>query len=514
MTAHHEKPRGVTERIHISGKLVLETPAHFGNGQARGDALVDMTLLMDEAEQGRALIPGSTITGALRNTLRERLRGYYGEEAKEDEKSPIAWLFGPVRESENVTAQSLLIVDDALATKDGQDKLAQGIALRDGVSIRADTGTAEERKKFDIELLQAGTTFDLHFELALTEKRSAQVLPYLAAALQALEAGEIRLGTRKKRGYGRCRVDNWTVSRYRLTDPADLCRWLTTPDTAHRPDAKQGKIAIALGVTPSITDQRDALTIGATFSLDKSSLLIRSGFGQADLGPDVEHLYAEDIHGNKQPVIPGTSWAGVVRHRALRIANTIAGGNVDARTRAAEIINGLFGFMRPGAEGGQASKLTVDETKLGSNATTDDVKSGLGATLYQTRVRIDRFTGGAFETALFEEAPVYGKSDTRVGFHLHVREPEQYEIGLLLLVLKDLWTGDLPVGGEASVGRGRLQGIDAIIKTPEGVTFTLQHGQARLGLAEAQQAVLQSYVDALWTKICNPQEAGHEAAHD
>jgi len=34
-------------------------------------------------------------------------------------------------------------------------------------------------------------------------------------------------------------------------------------------------------------------------------------------------------------------------------------------------------------------------------------------------------------------------------------------VGLLLLLLKDLWTGDLPLGGESSVGRGRLKGKTA-----------------------------------------------------
>jgi hypothetical protein len=37
------------------------------------------------------------------------------------------------------------------------------------------------------------------------------------------------------------------------------------------------------------------------------------------------------------------------------------------------------------------------------------------------------------------------------------------QVGLLLLVLKDLWTGDLPIGGESSVGRGRLRGVEATI---------------------------------------------------
>jgi len=35
--------------------------------------------------------------------------------------------------------------------------------------------------------------------------------------------------------------------------------------------------------------------------------------------------------------------------------------------------------------------------------------------------------------------------------------------GLLLLLLRDLWTGDLPLGGESSVGRGRLKGRSATL---------------------------------------------------
>jgi CRISPR/Cas system CSM-associated protein Csm3 (group 7 of RAMP superfamily) len=44
---------------------------------------------------------------------------------------------------------------------------------------------------------------------------------------------------------------------------------------------------------------------------------------------------------------------------------------------------------------------------------------------------------------------------------IHVVNPTDYEVGLLLLLLKDLWTGDLALGGESSVGRGRLKGKKA-----------------------------------------------------
>ncbi|NOZ71279.1 MAG: hypothetical protein GXP38_05090 [Chloroflexi bacterium] len=75
MASHHAHSRNIRERIYISGKLKLLTPAHFGNGQRQGNELVDMSLLMDEVE-GKALLPGTSVGGALRNYLRERIYGY------------------------------------------------------------------------------------------------------------------------------------------------------------------------------------------------------------------------------------------------------------------------------------------------------------------------------------------------------------------------------------------------------------------------------------------------------
>jgi len=512
--------RSIKERIHISGRLVLETPAHFGGGESLDDFHGDMTLIRDEVD-GRALIPGTTLAGALRNYLRERLHGYSGDEeiGKDTQKnSPIAWLFGPARGSDTYHKQSLLITEDALSVEK-----TEAVVLRDGVRIDPQTGTAyvESQKtadgrfltagaKFDAELLEAGTCFDLHFDLLITESRSAdQLLPFVAAMLEGLGNGDIRLGLRKRRGFGRCSVGQWTVSRYDLTDPAELCLWLGTPTLSHRPDAKTGTIVNALGLeSGDLKDERKHCTIDACFSLEKSSILIRSGFGQADIGPDAEHLHARQADGEKRPVISGTSWAGVMRHRALRIANTIAmhqglpeADPDDNKALAPGLVNELFGYMPDHADGerrstiqnpliGKASRLIADETVIKN-----------GQTLYQTRVRIDRFTGGAYDTGLYEQAPVYGKKDTTVDFGLKIREPKRYEIGLILLVLKDLWTGDLTVGGESSVGRGRLTGVEATVQLPDALLFKFDNKAEGLGLDTEQQKELQKYVCALWEHL-------------
>lgn len=42
-------------------------------------------------------------------------------------------------------------------------------------------------------------------------------------------------------------------------------------------------------------------------------------------------------------------------------------------------------------------------------------------------------------------------------------KPTDRDVGLLLLLLKDLWSGDLPLGGAASIGHGRLRGVEATL---------------------------------------------------
>jgi hypothetical protein len=98
----------------------------------------------------------------------------------------------------------------------------------------------------------------------------------------------------------------------------------------------------------------------------------------------------------------------------------------------------------------------------------EEAIAGGEAGLVQSRVAIDRVTGGAYPTALFNEQPVFGGPDTAVRMTLRVENPEPAEVGLLLLVLKDLWTGDLPVGGGAAIGRGRLVGRQASIDLRQG----------------------------------------------
>lgn len=434
--------REITGRTIISGRLVLETPTHLGNGDIVG--ITDMPLLRDPRDGVRPLLTGASIAGALRSYLREVERGY-GEKGQKGDFAER--LFG--RLEGKFTLQSWLLVDDALGD-------ATGIELRDGVAIEPATRTAEDKKKFDIELLAAGTSFEVRLEF-LESEESRNLLGALATALDGLAGGEIGLGQRKRRGFGRCRVSEWRVRRYNLTTPTGLLAWL---DDETAGEQAGGDIFALLGVSRGMTDRRNRFGIEATFGLP-GSLLIRSSSGEPG-SPDMVHLKSRR-QGKNRPIISGTSLAGAVRSRALRIAQTILD-----QEKAKTLVNGMFGHMDEENASPDAERSAADRPKpSGSRVITEESIVEGGRELVQSRVKIDRFTGGAFPAALFSEQPVFGNRQARVKLNLTLRNPQAAEIGLLLLVLKDLWTGDLPLGGESSVGRGRLEGQHAVLTLHE-----------------------------------------------
>ncbi len=485
MMAQWNNSREVRERIVIEGTLRLESPAHLGNGDLAG--LTDISLLRDPLA-GRALLTGSSIAGALRNYLRERELGYGRAEAS-DGNTLAEQLFGFIDEREDELEkswQSWLIVEDALGS-------APNVELRDGVAIDARTRTAKRGTLYDMELLQAGTEFELRFELWISATNSTDLVFALATALHGLETGEIGLGKRKARGFGECRVTNWRARRYKMDDIQDVTAWLKN-DWGNT--EKKARIEETLNICLDDADKRKKMTLNATFKLD-SPLLIRSGAGAAD-EPDTAHFKSKR-GGKDSAVLPGTSAAGAMRARALRIAKTLQLADADT------LIERMFGKgdTRDRAPNRETAKPKGSRVVVRER----EIKDAPEIELVQSRVKIDRFTGGAFPQALFQEQPLFGDAKTRVQIEIELRAANDganfaREVGLLLLVLKDLWTGDLPLGGEASVGRGRLKGESATLKC-DGHEWVLTDKDGALEISstfkdtnEAQE-ILEGYVEAL-----------------
>ena len=475
-TAHWLSSRQIRRRIEVKGTLTLLSPAAFGGEQ---DGVTDMPLLRDPL-QGVALLPGASIAGALRAYLWELEQGYGVDfDRKLHSRALAVQLFGG-EQGDAQGLQSPLIVDEALGSSPQTE-------LRDMVEINPVTRTAADQKKFDIELLRAGATFDLHFELLIGGDDEAALRLALALALGGLETpGEITLGRRKRRGLGECQVTRWSLRQWDLTTAQGLADYL-----AGEGEWRSGPIATLLGVQdPDGQNPREGVDRRARFELDavfvlEGSLLVRSGVGAPglDSGPDALHLHrpraaappgpetqeggrTETLKETREPVMPGTSLGGALRARALRIAQTLHGDNGPA------LVENLFGGPLPETGKDRRPRMRGGRVEVRERV----VQQTEGRTFVQNRLHGDRFTGGVLDGMLFEEAPLFGDGQTRLAVHLRLRDPQRGEIGLILQALKDLWLADLPLGGGASVGRGRLLGRRAELTyhTPADQTQPLQ----------------------------------------
>jgi CRISPR/Cas system CSM-associated protein Csm3 (group 7 of RAMP superfamily) len=305
--------RSVDKRIIIRGVLELLTPTCLSSGDAEADT--DLPLLRDMVEN-KALLLGSSIAGALRNYLKSQganttqLFGG-GQQDYENSQSPLL-VDGAQHDHES--SQSPLIVENALSQK------LITTELRDGVKINNQTGTAVDKAKYDLELLQAGTKFDLGFELLVNNTTEASLKEELAIALSGFEKGQIPMGMKKFRGFGQCIVQEWQYWEFDLTNASSRQNWLLFEHhrlALHDNVGTHQSIAEAIGVKVSNHDIKETCSIEAIFAL-ASPMLIRSGQHDQSKAPDVVHLKSHRSN-RIQPVISGTSLAGVLRHRAVKI---------------------------------------------------------------------------------------------------------------------------------------------------------------------------------------------------
>lgn len=432
---------GIHERVVVRLRLMLKTPTHVGSGDDQG--LIDMPL-MRSSDDGKPMISGATLAGALRAYL-----------ASQDKEAAAQRLFGSVH-SDSKSRESWVQVSDArLIEEKGRSTRTE---IRDGVGINSLTRTASPRLKYDLELLEAGCIFETTLTL-LIPKNHSEFYEHFLCSIAGLN-GSIRLGKRKRRGFGQCSIQQ--ARQWRYTFPKDLLRWLEKPLSEAQGEYSDLDLAKLQPKNQAGSSNDCFVELKCQLA---SPLVVRAAPREVKEG--VKNLSDQEMirsrrNGEVCMVLPGTSLAGAMRARCERIANTLYPGSGKLWAEH------LFGKGREANEQ-TASRLWVDETVI------EEPNEWI-----HTRVKIDRFTGGAYPGALFSEGLLLPSEKTKLKIHLRLQDAKRAEIGMLLLLLKDLWTGDLTVGGEAGVGRGRLKGLEATIRW-NGKEWTL-HPQGEHGL--------------------------------
>lgn len=458
---------GITDKIIIQGKLVLDAPLLIGDGGIDDTNQRDVHVLKNRA--GVPFIPGTSLAGVLRAYM------------EEIEPEGAQLLFGTGQQAETEMQSALSLEDVEL--KNGQ------IVFRDGVQIDPATGVTVKHHKFDYEAVDAGASGSFYLEITLREihKRNRDgIKQRVIEPLEQVLAAGFHAGALTTKGFGRVHVAEGTVDWYDFHKPADVRAWLAfgTPDIAsghtilearepqnrkYPPQDFVVEADFALLHSLIVRDQDEEKREQAEMKLAETK---RSEESDANTKTSIASVMK--TNGKGDYVIPGTSLKGVLRHRAEYILQALH--KPEAERKALLEVMGTTE---------RRSRFYVEEAVF-----KDGVKPKA-----QTRVRLDRFTGGTIHNALFTTLPVWqGVPHEKVlTLRFGIKEAKQNEAGLALLLLKDLWLGRTALGGEKSIGRGVLEGLTAKFSY-QGETWKLCRGESVPG-GQAQQ--LQTFVDAL-----------------
>jgi len=454
----------VKGKLLLRGRLEVISPLIIGSGAGQHD--IDITVLKDD--KGRPYIPATTLAGVWRHYF------YKNADTRDVSRKQSEYFWGSDKATkEDDKYQSAFFLSD-LTTEDRVN-----IRVRDGVKISS-KGTAVDKGKFDYEVVEPGITFNLRMEVTLRREHDKKVFQKILATLvKALEDGNISIGAMTTKGFGRCRLTDKRYYDLDFSRKSDVVAWLGNslgPEQERPLETDHG----------FEVNSRDFI-IDAILAI-KTSLIVRSYSGAPE-APDAVH-----ISSNGMPVLPGTSLKGAVRRRAVTIINTLGGDGQHA-------VRKLFGWVddRGQTREKYKSRVIVEETPV------ENVVQEI-----QSRIRIDRFTGGVQQTALFDTTPLWPAAPDQKMVHikLTIKDYAEWEAGLLLLILKDLWAGDLPVGGEKSIGRGVLSGLAARISFGNKTVMVRQGANGRLDICNDDAEELEKFVQA-FAGACHRKEVFH-----
>lgn len=491
----------------VIAELTFNTALHVGTG--RDNPGTDAPVRRNNA--GDLVIPGTAIAGALRTlatriaprlAFKEKRGNCFELENRQPEEGKICdcavcHLFGEFypnkkntkTENDGGRASRLWIYDAQLTSKPADTRPF----VRDGVGIDRRTGVAASaaKVKFDTEVVPAGARFELRVELEDVNDDDQMLL---AATLAEWRAGRAWLGGNTGRGLGNAKLDNIQFIRNELSTGEDLLKYLKEDDPKKAAAEDEGWL------TNTITTARDA---AKSIAKEKARPFIAASFKLAFDGPFLMHdATAATVVGfdhlplldavpgfdekPRPPIMAGSGLRGVLRSHAERIARTIATINAlkDSPTdpgaaflEKCPACNPLEDRLdQPLTRCDQLLETSTEYEKIKDHV--EDKHLCLGCLLFGSTVRgsrlkvmdakllgeprwkpldflaIDRFTGGGLEGAKFDAMALWRPT---FEVQLHLEEPQEWEMGWLALVLRDMKDKRLTFGFGAAKGFGNAQ---------------------------------------------------------
>ena len=446
--------------------IEAKTPLKVGGG--KNDLFLDAPVQRDW--NGLPMILGTSVAGILRrafedNAGKDAANEIFGTRREEKNKS------GSKKESKDENKKededllgSRLIISNALLLVDKNNKVCEELLLekseflrffdilpiRDHVSIGAN-GAAKDAGKFDEEVVFKGTRFKFSLEFDGSKKEFVEILNLLYDPMLRLGGGSSKgfgsLGILEIK-WGEFELDRYSSSLNFSSD--EFVKFM--PDSAADSNLKR-HIRYELKILPD-----DFFMFG-------------SGFGDkdADQTPVLESVidYKNERLSKRKILIPASSVKGALSHRTAFHFNKI-NKQFGEKTKVGsenEAVREIFGYEKNKNDKGAKGKILISDCFLDYDEAKD--------TKVFEHVSIDRFTGGAIDSALFQEKAVAKKDSFSIEILLRndvcddaERRAFKNVLEAFETALDDVVQGRLSLGGATTKGYGFFKG--KVLKYNEG----------------------------------------------
>lgn len=368
--------------------------------------LTDQDVIRDF--DGNPFIPGSSLAGAM--------RGYLA--GGKNQKCIFGYSDADFRRADG--KMSSVLVSDFVFEGAVKTKVRDGVALTEGK-------TSVTGARYDMEVVDTGAKGYFTMEVVVrAQDDEAQMRRQLQAVFSGWNLHEIRLGAKKTRGYGELSILSVKSRSYTAENILEY-----RDAYSHETAMKTFEDVTEQWLKRTEESESQFITIELPLRL-RGGISIRQ-YAAKKGEPDFVHITA-----NGKPVIPGTSFAGAIRHRMMDILTEL--GAVNKK----EVVDGVFGFVEQTKTESKAQKSGV----VISECVIEHAKP-----LTMVRNGVSRFEAGTKTGALFKEQS-FADGTTTLTIKVKKQKESGGIIGLLLLVLKDIQNGFLSIGGQTAVGRG------------------------------------------------------------
>lgn len=401
----------------LEAKLTNKSPLLIGSGS---NEAADKEIIL--RPDGKPYIPGTALAGRLLRRFND-----CQDVIKEKSESYTQFWGGEFSKQQY---QSHIIIEDACLVEGTPSKV-----IRDGVRIDHQTNLAEDKGKFDYELLEPGCTFAFRAEIKIRESFEKEDFQKMGQYLLAFLQQDFQVGASEKSGFGKLECKD--AKTYLFEFPTDAIIWFDY--LGGKKPTEPYSFTKTLSYKPQKTFQ-----LTADFTLKSTLLTAAAGVEAND--PDKVQLSRKNGT-NKEFILSGAAIRGALKHRALRILK------VQNNPEPQKLLNTLFGDVDKTTKIAQKSKLRVEESDFAKRSS-----------VHQIRIKIDRFTGGTISGALLDAKPITCSEGQTIQLVFNIPNYTPTEVALMLYLLKDLMLSDLPIGGEKNIGRGLLVGQKATLR--------------------------------------------------